>query len=124
VLRPACGSDVESVFARDDLLTWITAYWLTGTIGTSFGPYIEPARPPARIRTPVFMSVFPRDIPPAPRVFAERFLDIAGWREHAAGGHFAAWERPREYAIDLLDAACSLSSSPDSPMGPSWSRKG
>lgn len=36
-----CNGDVESVFAREDLLTWVTAYWVTGAIGTSFSPYVE-----------------------------------------------------------------------------------
>ena len=26
----------ESAFTPDELLTWVTAYWATGTIGTSF----------------------------------------------------------------------------------------
>ena len=30
-----CGGDVTTVFTRDELLTWITAYWVTGSIGTS-----------------------------------------------------------------------------------------
>ncbi len=29
-----CGGDVESVFTRDELLTWVMAYWVTGTIRT------------------------------------------------------------------------------------------
>ena len=40
-----CGGDVETVFPREDLLTWVTAYWVTGTIGTSFTPYVEPRGP-------------------------------------------------------------------------------
>lgn len=36
-----CGGDVESVFPREDLLTWVTAYWVTGTIGASFLRYVE-----------------------------------------------------------------------------------
>ncbi|MGI5131167.1 epoxide hydrolase family protein [Pseudonocardia sp. CA-107938] len=92
---------VESVFPRDDLLTWVSAYWLTGSIGTSFGPYIERAARPGPVTAPVVMSVFPRDMPAAPRTFAERVLPVVDVREHAAGGHFAAWERPRDYADDL-----------------------
>ena len=30
-------------FTIDDLLTWVSAYWFTGTIGTSFASYTEPA---------------------------------------------------------------------------------
>ena len=40
----------------------------------------------------------------APREFAERFFDVRSWREHDAGGHFAAWERPAEYAAGVRTA--------------------
>jgi hypothetical protein len=30
-----CGGDVECVFTRDELLTNISIYWFTGTIGSS-----------------------------------------------------------------------------------------
>jgi pimeloyl-ACP methyl ester carboxylesterase len=45
-----CSGDVESVFPREDLLTWVTAYWVTGTIGTSFSPYAEESENGARDR--------------------------------------------------------------------------
>jgi len=31
-----CNGDVESVFSRDELLTNIMLYWVTGAIGSSF----------------------------------------------------------------------------------------
>jgi pimeloyl-ACP methyl ester carboxylesterase len=94
----------ESAFTTDELLTWVTAYWVTGTIGTSFGTYTEPATLPDRIDTPTVLSVFPRDIKPEPRSYAEAFLDIREYVEHGSGGHFAAWERPAAYAGDLRRA--------------------
>lgn len=94
----------DSAFTEDELLTWVTAYWVTGTIGTSFATYVEPATLPGRIDTPTVLSVFPRDIKPEPRSYAEAFLNICDYVEHPAGGHFAAWEQPEAYAADLRRA--------------------
>ena len=91
-------------FTPDELLTWITAYWATGTIATSFATYTEPATIPDRIETPTLLSAFPHDIKPAPRSYAETFLNIREHVQHHAGGHFAAWEQPQTYADDLRRA--------------------
>ncbi|MFD5411970.1 epoxide hydrolase family protein [Streptomyces nojiriensis] len=91
----------ESAFTPDELLTWVTAYWITGTIGTSFATYVEPAALPDRIDTPTALSVFPRDIKPEPRSYAEAFLNVCEYVEHRVGGHFAAWEQPEAYAGDV-----------------------
>ncbi|MFC1436464.1 epoxide hydrolase family protein [Streptacidiphilus sp. N1-3] len=94
----------EAAFTPDELLTWVTAYWVTGTIGTSFATYAEPATLPDRIDTPTVLSVFPRDTKPEPRSYAEVFLDIRAYVEHPAGGHFAAWEQPAAYVGDVRRA--------------------
>ena len=100
-----CDGDVESVVPRDELLTWITLYWVTGTIGTSFSAYAEESEPiTERIDVPTVVSIFPHDLVPAPRVFGERFFDIRVWHEHPEGGHFAAWERPEAFVADLREA--------------------
>ncbi|VVJ18021.1 Epoxide hydrolase (EC [Amycolatopsis camponoti] len=93
-----------SAFTVDELLTWITAYWVTGTIGTSFTTYTEPVPLPGRLETPTVLSVFPHDIKPEPRSYAEAFLNIREYVEHPAGGHFAAWEAPEAYARDVRRA--------------------
>jgi pimeloyl-ACP methyl ester carboxylesterase len=107
-----CGGDVETVFTRDELLTWITAYWASGAIGTSFTPYAESAAEPAgRLDVPTAFTVFPKDLVNAPREFAARFFDVRSWTEEPVGGHFPAWERPLEYvtgvrtAVDLAQRA-------------------
>lgn len=99
-----CDGDVESVFPRDDLLTWITAYWVTGTIGTSFSSYVEPAAPVTHVDAPVAMSSYAHDIKIGTQTLAERFLNIKVWNTHDAGGHFAAWEQPESYAQGVRDA--------------------
>ncbi|GHF77118.1 pimeloyl-ACP methyl ester carboxylesterase [Amycolatopsis bartoniae] len=91
----------ESAFTPDELLTWVTAYWVTGTIGTSFATYTEPAALPARIETPTVLSVFAHDTKPEPRSYAEVFLNVREYVAHPAGGHFAAWEQPEAYAADV-----------------------
>lgn len=102
-----CGGDVESVFPREQLLTWVTAYWVTGAIGTSFAPYVKPSPAVARIAVPTVVSQFPRDLVLAPRSVAERLVDVRVWEHGTAGGHFAAWERPGEF-VGFLRAALAL----------------
>jgi pimeloyl-ACP methyl ester carboxylesterase len=99
-----CGGDVESVFPRDDLLTWVSAYWVTGTIGTSFSSYVEGGAPVASVATPTAVTIFPHDLVPAPRSFAERFFNVRVWDEEPSGGHFAAWERPERFVAGLRAA--------------------
>ncbi|MGW2572578.1 epoxide hydrolase family protein [Streptomyces sp. NPDC001537] len=94
----------EAAFTPEELLTWVTAYWVTGTIGSSFATYVEPVTLPGRIDTPTVLSVFPRDIKPEPRSYAEVFLNVRAYVEHPAGGHFAAWEQPHAFASDVCTA--------------------
>lgn len=100
-----CGGDVESAFPRDDLLTWVTAYWVTGTVGSSFLPYVEDAPPvEGRVEVPTVVTIFPHDLVPAPREFGERFFDVREWDQEPAGGHFGAWEQPEAYVAGLRKA--------------------
>jgi pimeloyl-ACP methyl ester carboxylesterase len=99
-----CGGDVESAFPRDELLTWVTAYWVTGTIGTSFSPYVEHSDMVTEIATPTVMTIFQNDHTPPPRAFVERFFDVQAWDEHPRGGHFCAWEQPERFVAGLRTA--------------------
>jgi pimeloyl-ACP methyl ester carboxylesterase len=100
-----CGGDVESVFTRDELLTWITSYWVSGAIGTSFTPYVEGGlNPPERIGVPTVLTIFPEDLVNAPEEFAARFFDVRSYVEASGGGHFAAWERPADYVAGVRSA--------------------
>lgn len=101
------GDDIDSVFTVDEALTWVSAYWFTGTIGTSFGAYALRVQPPnTRVAAdvPVVVSEFPGDLANAPRSFAERLFDVRAFHEHDRGGHFAAWERPEQFVADLREA--------------------
>jgi pimeloyl-ACP methyl ester carboxylesterase len=99
-----CGGDLEKTFPRDDVLTWLSAYWFTNTIGSSFGTYADFVPPVPFVKTPTVVSAFPQDSKPAPRIFASRFVNVQSWIEHSVGGHFGAWEQPEAYVSDLTEA--------------------
>jgi epoxide hydrolase len=84
---------------RDQLLTNISVYWLTGTAGSSARLYFEATHsgswsPPAMSSVPTGIAVFPREIAPPIRRLAEQSNTIVHWSEFDRGGHFAAMEEP------------------------------
>lgn len=98
---------LERRWSREDILTVLTLYWATGTIGTSFRQYYDwghtPPRPDVTVPAAVTLSAEPlfRDLP---RSLAERtYPDLRQWRGPTAGGHFMAMEEPELVARDLGD---------------------
>jgi microsomal epoxide hydrolase len=91
---------IESAISRDDLLTNITTYWVTGTINSSTRLYYEARKAgqfgPAgeRVEVPTGGAVFPKEILRASRRFAERGYNVVHWSTFDRGGHFAALEEP------------------------------
>lgn len=53
------------------------------------------------IAVPTGVAIFPKDIVPAPREFAERFYNLQRRTEMPKGGHFAALKRPELLAENL-----------------------
>jgi pimeloyl-ACP methyl ester carboxylesterase len=101
-----CDGVVERRFTKDELLTNITIYWLTQTIGSSFRLYHDAAAIPMdqharRIEVPCALALFPHDIARPPRRWVERTANIVHWTELPRGGHFAPFEEPELYADDL-----------------------
>jgi pimeloyl-ACP methyl ester carboxylesterase len=109
-----CGGDVERCYTKDELLTNIMIYWVTGTIGTSFQPYSdvmsagavrwmkEAARNLVGSKSvPAAFAMFPKDLSSPPREWAERFFRVVRWTEMPRGGHFAALEQPDLLAEDI-----------------------
>ncbi|MFI7462521.1 epoxide hydrolase family protein [Nonomuraea sp. NPDC049646] len=100
-----CHGDLESRFDRDTLLTMLTLYWATGSIGTSFKSYYDwpsnPPRPPITVPSAVTLSHEP-SMAGLPRSFAERALtDLRHWNTPPRGGHFMALEEPARLATDI-----------------------
>ena len=102
-----CDGDVERVFSRDELLTNIMLYWVTGAIGSSFWPYYArlhegwPLPDGAHVEVPTAYLAFPREIYRPPRSWAERTFNVQRWTPAPSGGHFAGLEQPEALAEDL-----------------------
>jgi len=102
-----CGSNVESVFTKDELLTNIMLYWVTGAIGSSFWPYYArmhgawPIPQGGRINVPTGYIEFPKEMLRPPRSAAERRYNIQGWTKMDKGGHFAALEQPEALVREI-----------------------
>jgi pimeloyl-ACP methyl ester carboxylesterase len=106
-----CGGDVESRFSRDFLLTNVTLYWTTQTIGTSIRDYFDnrwfeeaTIGPDDFVRVPTALASFSRHhvreaIPP--REWAERLYDLRRFTPMPRGGHFPATEEPELLAADI-----------------------
>ena len=101
-----CDGDVERRFTKDEILTNVTLYWLTETIGSSMRMYranaaIPPAQHARRVEVPSGFSLFPADIGHPPRAWLERTANVARVTEAPRGGHFAPFEEPEFYAEEL-----------------------
>ena len=93
----------EDAVDRDQLLTNVTLYWLTGTGASSAQLYYEvraaSGTPVERSEVPTGIAVFPHD--PAIRRIAEREHNLVHWSEFGRGGHFAAMEAPELLVDDI-----------------------
>ena len=109
-----CHGDVERSFTKDELLTNVTLYWVTGTIGSSFLPYADFVNAGAltwikeafrqwigSTDVPAAFAMFPKDISNPPRAWAGRFFNVQRWTEMPRGGHFAAMEEPELLVDDI-----------------------
>jgi microsomal epoxide hydrolase len=100
------GNMPEDAVDREQMLTNVSVYWLTGTAGSSARLYYENARaggwgPPGKSAAPTGVAVFPYEIAPPIRRFAEQSNNIVHWSEFDRGGHFAAMEEPDLLVADV-----------------------
>jgi pimeloyl-ACP methyl ester carboxylesterase len=99
---------------RDDVLDNVTLTWLTNTAISGARLYWEKkdvsffgVKGVSTI--PVAVSVFPDELYPAPRSWAERaYPKLVFYNKHDKGGHFAAWEQPELLVGDVRAAFKSL----------------
>jgi pimeloyl-ACP methyl ester carboxylesterase len=118
-----CDGDIERRFSKDELLTTVMLYWVTGTIGTSFRVYRDwalgagsrpeawegrdevvtgverPLPPGERIGVPAAVALWEARYPPE---WAQRaYGDLRRFTEMPRGGHFAAMEEPELLVEDI-----------------------
>ncbi|MBT2339801.1 MULTISPECIES: epoxide hydrolase family protein [Pseudomonas] len=101
------GVDGSPAIDHDWLLTNATLYWLTNCIGSSFLQYVAGSKRPLqflngeRVKPPVGVAVFPRELPMPPRSWVQRCYNVERWTMMPRGGHFAALEQPQLLAEDI-----------------------
>jgi epoxide hydrolase len=95
---------LDEAVSRDQILTNVMFYWLTGTAGSAANIYYECmhatpdwGRPPSP--TPVGVAVFATDV--AIRRYGEQGNNIVHWSDFGRGGHFAAMEAPDLFVEDV-----------------------
>src|SRR5918995_1104080 len=79
-----CDGEIETRFSKGELLTNLTIYWVTETIGSSMRLYYETVRDPGQQgggEVPNAMLMSPKDMFPTPREWAERSARIDRWTE-------------------------------------------
>ena len=106
-----CGGDVETRFSKDQILTLVSIYWHTRTIGTSVRYYhanglgnSRRRRRSASIRVPQGFADFPgmASRERVPRSLVDEVPDnVTLWSRHDTGGHFPAIEEPELLVEDL-----------------------
>src|SRR5262249_1090540 len=102
-------AEIEERFTKDELLTNIMIYWVTGSMASSVRSYWLEMQSPSLttkdyVSVPVGLGLVPKDIGGIPpRELAERTLNVQYWNEMPRGGHFTAWEEPELMAADLKE---------------------
>ncbi len=100
----------ESALTRDEMLTDIMLYWVTGAIGSSFWPYYArmhgawPIPEGSTVDVPTGYAEFPREMLRPPRSVAQRmYTNIRRWTVMPKGGHFAALEQPEALVREVRE---------------------
>jgi pimeloyl-ACP methyl ester carboxylesterase len=96
--------NLDDAFSKNQLLTNLMIYWVTGTINASTRLYFETVRDPGawgRIDVPSAYLMTAKDMFPTPREWIERTARVDRWTEIDRGGHFLEWEVPALVAADL-----------------------
>lgn len=101
------GDDIWDTFDRDEVLTNVMLYWLTGSVLSSARIYYETRQPAAAgifadpVTVPTAYARFPAEPWAAPEQVVARGYNLVRMTEPLAGGHFAALEQPDIYAADV-----------------------
>jgi pimeloyl-ACP methyl ester carboxylesterase len=95
---------MEAAVSRDQILTNVMLYWVTGTAGSAARIYYENmhaapnrGRPPSK--TPLAVAAFAEDV--SIRRYGEQANNIVRWSDFDRGGHFAAMEAPELLVEDV-----------------------
>lgn len=100
----------DYAWTDDEILTWVSIhYFSTAGPAAANSLYfeIEHTEPGAFVAAQAFVDVplgisrFPKDLILLPKLWNQTLGPVVFEKEHAGGGHFAAWERPDDLVEDL-----------------------
>jgi pimeloyl-ACP methyl ester carboxylesterase len=103
------GTDIETAFTKDQLLTNVMIYLVTDTVGTAIWFYrgsaddASPAR--GKITVPTGFAAFPKEMTSLepPKNVLERDFNLIHYTKMPRGGHFACLEQPQLLVGDVRD---------------------
>jgi len=97
---------------RDDILDNVTITWLTNTAISGARLYWENKLGYFNVKgvtIPVAVSVFPDELYPAPKSWAEQaYPKLIHYNKLEKGGHFAAWEQPKLFSEEIWTSFRSI----------------
>jgi len=107
-----CDGDLDSIFDPDFLLSLLTIFWVTNSIGTAAMDYFDNKNSGYTLKEDEFVSTptaiaafgnaFVKEHFP-PKEWVSRMYNVTRWTQMPKGGHFAAAEQPLLFCQDLLD---------------------
>ena len=90
---------------KEDIVSNISLYWLTGTSTSSARLYWESKLAffaPKGISIPVAVSAYPDELYQAPKSWTQKaYPKLIHYNKLEKGGHFAAWEQPQTFTEEL-----------------------
>jgi pimeloyl-ACP methyl ester carboxylesterase len=101
--------DFETAYPRARVLTTLSVYWFTNSMGSSARLYAESFRRPWQpvregspvIGVPTAIAAYPKEPAAVPRKWAEGYFNLQRYTVMDRGGHFPAVEDPRGLAADV-----------------------
>lgn len=116
-----CRGNVENIFSKDELLTFISMYWFSRNINSAIHLYhnnsvnILQSWPPFEpIEVPVGVSIYPTQ-QTLPKSFSKQlYKNIQSWQFKKRGGYFPAWEDPSAFVEEIRMFFSKICSSPQS----------
>jgi len=103
------GGDLEDAYPRERILTTLSIYWFTRSIGSSARFYAESVRRPWApsndgspvVAVPTAVAAYPKEIGATPRKWAEGYFNLRRYTLMDRGGHFPAVENPKSLTSDI-----------------------
>jgi microsomal epoxide hydrolase len=108
-----CNGEIRTAMNWDKLLTIISLYWHTESIGSSMRLYLEEKRSGHLLESldiPTGAAIYHKEIVQPPKAWIEASYDLVHFYKADKGGHFAALEQPEMFARDLWEFKEALTS--------------